>query len=128
MTLQGGSESGPAAHLTISRLDEQRDRDKDNRDNNNCCELRPTVVLPHYQSLVRAVEGEIVPRLLLALGSGSRDESQFADGDTFDIRRENASQHLAFGWGRQRDQGADLAVVDAGRQRRQAGRRDGAFA
>jgi methanogenic corrinoid protein MtbC1 len=46
-------------------LDEQRDRERDNRDN-NCCELRPNVVLPHYQSLVRAVEGEIVPRLLLA--------------------------------------------------------------
>jgi hypothetical protein len=38
--------------------------------------------------------------LLLALGSASRDDSQFEHGGTFDIRRANAKDHLAFGWGR----------------------------
>jgi cytochrome P450 len=48
-------------------------------------------------------------RLLLALGSASRDDSQFAAGDTFDIRRANAKEHLAFGWGRHHCIGDGLA-------------------
>ncbi len=51
-------------------------------------------------------------RLLLALGSGSRDHSQFANGDTFDIRRENADEHLAFGWGRHHCIGDGLARME----------------
>jgi cytochrome P450 len=51
-------------------------------------------------------------RLLLALGSGSRDDSQFPEGDTFDIRRDNASQHLAFGWGRHHCIGDGLARME----------------
>lgn len=34
----------------------------------------------------------------MALGSANRDDYQFANGDTFDIQRENADEHLAFGW------------------------------
>jgi cytochrome P450 len=51
-------------------------------------------------------------RLLLALGSGSRDERQFANGDNFDIRRENADEHLAFGWGRHHCIGDGLARME----------------
>jgi cytochrome P450 len=51
-------------------------------------------------------------RLLLALGSGNRDDDQFADGENFDIRRENADQHLAFGWGRHHCIGDGLARME----------------
>jgi cytochrome P450 len=51
-------------------------------------------------------------RLLLALGSGNRDDAQFADGENFDIRRENADQHLAFGWGRHHCIGDGLARME----------------
>lgn len=37
--------------------------------------------------------------LLLVMGSANRDEEQFEDGETFDISRPNASEHLSFGYG-----------------------------
>jgi cytochrome P450 len=51
-------------------------------------------------------------RLLLALGSGNRDADQFTNGDTFDIRRDNADEHLAFGWGRHHCIGDSLARME----------------
>jgi len=51
-------------------------------------------------------------RLLLALASGNRDAERFADGETFDIRRENADEHLAFGWGRHHCIGDGLARME----------------
>jgi hypothetical protein len=44
--------------------------------------------------------------------SANRDSETFADGDQFDIRRPNASQHLAFGWGRHHCIGSDLARLE----------------
>lgn len=38
-------------------------------------------------------------RLMVMYGSGSRDETQFPNPDTFDIRRKDASKHLAFSKG-----------------------------
>jgi cytochrome P450 len=38
-------------------------------------------------------------RLLVMYGSGNRDAAQFPDPDTFDVRRKDASKHLAFGKG-----------------------------
>ena len=37
--------------------------------------------------------------LLLVMGSANRDEDRFADGEAFDIGRENARDHLSFGFG-----------------------------
>ncbi|WP_407343958.1 cytochrome P450 [Pengzhenrongella phosphoraccumulans] len=37
--------------------------------------------------------------LLLVMGSANRDEAKFADGETFDIERPNAREHLSFGFG-----------------------------
>ncbi len=51
-------------------------------------------------------------RLLLALGSGNRDAGRFVDGDTFNIRRANAGEHLAFGWGRHHCIGDGLARME----------------
>src|SRR5690625_2077529 len=37
--------------------------------------------------------------ILLLMGSANRDEEHFEDGETFDITRPNARQHLSFGFG-----------------------------
>lgn len=43
---------------------------------------------------IRAGEG-----LLLLMGSANRDEGRFEDGESFDISRDNAREHLSFGYG-----------------------------
>lgn len=37
--------------------------------------------------------------ILLVMGSANRDEDRFEDGETFDITRANAREHLSFGFG-----------------------------
>jgi cytochrome P450 len=51
-------------------------------------------------------------KLLVALGSANHDEAKFPDGDRFDIRRENADEHMAFGWGRHLCIGEGLARLE----------------
>lgn len=51
-------------------------------------------------------------RLLIALGSANHDHEKFTDGDTFDIHRPNANEHLAFGWGRHLCLGEGLARLE----------------
>ncbi|NMN95752.1 cytochrome P450 [Antrihabitans stalactiti] len=49
-----------------------------------------------------AIGGVDIPegsQLLLVMGSANRDEGHFDDGETFDITRKNAREHLAFGYG-----------------------------
>ena len=50
---------------------------------------------------------------LLAAASG-HDESVFPDSMRFDLHRENASKHLAFGFGRHHCVGSGLARFQAG--------------
>jgi hypothetical protein len=50
--------------------------------------------------------------LLVVLGSANRDEEVFADGERFDIRRENAKHHLSFGHGVKYCLGAPLARLE----------------
>ena len=48
------------------------------------------------------VGGVDIPKgaeLLLVMGSANRDEERFAAGEEFDISRENARDHLSFGFG-----------------------------
>ena len=47
----------------------------------------------------------VIPRY----GAANRDEAKFPNADRLDIRRENASQHLAFGLGTHFCVGASLA-------------------
>jgi cytochrome P450 len=51
--------------------------------------------------------------LCLSYGSGSNDEAHFSDPLRFDIHRENADEHLAFGHGRHFCLGAPLARLEA---------------
>ena len=52
-------------------------------------------------------------RILPMLGAANRDERHFADPDRFDPEREDASTHLAFGWGSHMCLGRPLARLEA---------------
>ncbi|WP_459615428.1 cytochrome P450 [Bordetella sp. 2513F-2] len=51
-------------------------------------------------------------RLLIVTSSANHDESQFADPDFFDIRRDNASDQLTFGYGSHQCMGKNLARME----------------
>ncbi len=61
------------------------------------------------------IGGTAIPagaKILLLLGSGSRDEAAFPGGETFDIERPDAKRHLAFGNGAHFCMGAPLARLE----------------
>ncbi|MDI9878635.1 cytochrome P450 [Flectobacillus longus] len=51
--------------------------------------------------------------ILLVMGSGNRDEAVFPEGESFDIERSNANQHLSFGAGIHFCLGSPLAKLEA---------------
>jgi cytochrome P450/ferredoxin-NADP reductase len=62
-----------------------------------------------------AISGIEIPagsNLLIVTSSANRDEHQFAGADLFDIRRENASDHLTFGYGSHQCMGKNLARME----------------
>lgn len=63
-------------------------------------------------TMIGGVEIPAGARLLLALGSANRDENHFEGGECFDIQRENARDHLTFGFGRHHCLGHDLARME----------------
>ncbi|HEX5645037.1 MAG TPA: cytochrome P450 [Erythrobacter sp.] len=50
--------------------------------------------------------------MLLRYGSANRDTAKFADADKFDVRRENAREHIAFGAGVHTCLGMHLARLE----------------
>ena len=61
------------------------------------------------------VGGVAIPagsRLLIVTSSANHDEHHFADADLFDIRRDNASDHLTFGYGSHQCMGKNLARME----------------
>lgn len=51
-------------------------------------------------------------KLLIVTSSANHDEAHFADADLFDIRRDNASEHLTFGYGSHQCMGKNLARME----------------
>ena len=51
-------------------------------------------------------------KLLIVMSSANHDERHFADADLFDIRRDNASDHLTFGYGSHQCMGKNLARME----------------
>ncbi len=69
---------------------------------------------------VRVPEGSDI---LLIMGSGNRDDAAFANGESFDIGRDNARNHLSFGYGIHFCLGSQLAKLEFGIMMRQLTRR-----
>jgi cytochrome P450 len=78
-----------------------------------------TSVIAWRRVTTRAVQigGVAVPagaRLMLSLASANHDPARFPDPATYDVRRENARDHLAFGMGIHFCLGAPLARIEVG--------------
>ena len=61
------------------------------------------------------IDGVDIPKgakLLIVTSSANHDERHFADADFFDIRRDNASDHLTFGYGAHQCMGKNLARME----------------
>lgn len=61
------------------------------------------------------IDGVDIPagsKLLIVTSSANHDERHFADADLFDIRRDNASEHLTFGYGSHQCMGKNLARME----------------
>ena len=61
------------------------------------------------------IDGVDIPagsKLLIVTSSANHDERAFADADLFDIRRENANDHLTFGYGSHQCMGKNLARME----------------
>ena len=61
------------------------------------------------------VDGVDIPagaKLLIVTSSANHDERAFADADLFDVRRENANDHLTFGYGSHQCMGKNLARME----------------
>lgn len=63
--------------------------------------------------VVSGVEIPADANVLIGIGAANHDPSQFPDPDVFDIRRENANEHLSFGHGPHTCLGASLARLEA---------------
>lgn len=77
----------------------------------------PSIVSWRRRSTEDATIGGItIPagsNILLIMGSGNRDEAQFENGESFDIERKNANQHLSMGSGIHFCLGAPLAKLES---------------
>lgn len=51
-------------------------------------------------------------KLLIVTSSANHDQAHFADADLFDIRRDNSSDHLTFGYGSHQCMGKNLARME----------------
>ncbi|NYV75409.1 cytochrome P450/oxidoreductase [Streptomyces sp. UH6] len=80
--------------------------------------LRHSGSVAAWRRLVTAdatIGGMAVPagaKLLIVNSSANRDDRHFEDADAFDIRRENAGDHLTFGYGSHQCMGKNLARME----------------
>ena len=76
----------------------------------------PSIVSWRRRTLEDTVIGDVeVPansNLLIVMGSANRDESNFENGEEFNIQRENSKEHLSFGFGIHFCLGSPLAKLE----------------
>jgi cytochrome P450 len=73
------------------------------------------VSLPRFATADMPIEGTTIPKgemILVGLTSANHDPARFADPDEFDITREDANRHIAFGKGIHVCLGAPLARLE----------------
>ena len=92
-----------------------------------CLRFSPSVIVWRRHALADAEVGGVkIPKgagLLLLQGSANRDEAVFKNGETFDIARANADQHLSFGFGIHNCLGRQLARLEFSIALQELGRR-----
>ncbi|MGV3653795.1 MAG: cytochrome P450/oxidoreductase [Noviherbaspirillum sp.] len=80
--------------------------------------LRHNGSVPAWRRLVTRdvkIGGIDIPagsRLLIVMASANHDQRRFEDADAIDIRRDNASDHLTFGYGSHQCMGKNLARME----------------
>lgn len=83
---------------------------------NEILRYNPSIVSWRRKALEATVVGGVeIPEnanVLLVMASGNRDESEFENGEDFDITRKNARKHLSFGYGIHFCLGAALAQLE----------------
>lgn len=75
----------------------------------------PIQIIPRHTTQDVKIAGQTIPAgaaVLIALGSANRDERVFPQADRFDVTRENAKEHVAFGFGIHFCLGAQLARLE----------------
>ena len=75
----------------------------------------PLLAFPRLATRDAEIGGRRIPAgawIMLLLASGNRDETVFPDGETMDIERENARDHLSFGHGAHFCLGAPLTRLE----------------
>lgn len=68
-----------------------------------------------YATQDAVVGGVRIPqgsRLLVVMASANHDERHFSDPDAIDVRRDNASEHLTFGYGSHQCMGKNIARME----------------
>lgn len=61
---------------------------------------------------LNGVDLPVGAKLLIVQASGNQDERHFEDGDTFDIYRDNAIDHLTFGYGAHQCMGKNIGRME----------------
>ena len=81
-----------------------------------CLRYAGSVVAWRREATDDAVVGGVaIPagaKLLIVQASGNRDERRFEDAERFDIRRDDAADHLTFGYGAHQCMGKNLARME----------------
>ena len=92
-----------------------------------CLRFAPSVIVWRRRALADTeIRGVKIPRganILLLQGSANRDEAVFADGESFDVNRTNADQHMSFGFGIHNCVGRQLARLELSIALQELGRR-----
>lgn len=75
----------------------------------------PVTAFSRMTTVDHEMSGHVIPagsRVLVLYGSANRDEQQWENPDTFDIQRDNASEHMGFGFGEHQCVGNNLARLE----------------
>ena len=75
----------------------------------------PVTAFSRMTTVDHEMSGHVIPagsRVLVLYGSANRDEQQWENPDTVDIQRDNASEHMGFGFGEHQCVGNNLARLE----------------
>jgi cytochrome P450 len=81
-----------------------------------CIRYSPSVISHRRRAVNKVTVGNATfdpgDKILIYFAAANRDEAAFADGETFDVRRQGANRHITFGFGWHSCFGAPLARLE----------------